>query len=90
MATIDSFLSLDILVTTMSIIALVLVYNILYAPFLIRLNKETKAVRSLLLLFPDDLSSNLGSLKDLLLANGRATFSSDKQGASAAPQPFKE
>ena len=75
----------------MSVIALVLVYNILYAPFLARLNKETKAVRGLLLLFPDDLSSNLGSLKDLLLANGRATFSSEKQGGGgAAPPPPHE
>ena len=88
MTSIASFLSLDILVTTMSIIALVLVYNVLYAPFLTRLNKETKAVRSLLLLFPDDLSSNLGSLKDLLLSSGKATFSSDKQ--NAAPPPPRE
>jgi hypothetical protein len=67
----------------MSIISLVLVYKILYAPFLDRLNKQTKAVRSLLLLFPDELSMNLGSLKDLLLNHGKATYNSD---AKAAPK----
>ena len=76
---ISDFLSLDILVTSMSVIALMLVYNLLYAPFLLRLNMEIKAVRGLLLLFPDDLASNLGSLQDLLLLqHGHRTFSADE------------
>ena len=63
----------------MSVIFLVLVYNILYSPFLSRLNMEIKAVRGLLLLFPDDLATNLGSLQDLLLLHhGHKTFSPDE------------
>jgi hypothetical protein len=63
----------------MSVIFLVLVYNILYSPFLSRLNMEIKAVRGLLLLFPDDLATNLGSLQDLLyLHHGTKTFSPDE------------
>ena len=63
----------------MSVIFLVLVYNILYSPFLSRLNMEIKAVRGLLLLFPDDLASNLGSLQDLLLQqHGHKTFCADE------------
>ncbi len=78
-STIQQFMSLDVLVTSMSVISLVLVYNLLYSPFLSRLNTEIKAVRGLLLLFPDDLASNLGSLQDLLLLqHGHRTFSPDE------------
>ena len=67
------------LVTSLSVISLVVVYNMLYSPFLSRLNREIKAVRGLLLLFPDDLASNLGSLQDLLLTqHGHRTFSADE------------
>lgn len=76
-STVEEFLSLDNVITAMSISALFIVYFVLYRPYLNRLNIETKAVRSLLLLFPDNLSSNLGSLKDLLHSAGRVTFSAD-------------
>ena len=75
---IGDFLSLDIVITVMSVAALVLAYHALYAPFLVRLNAEIKAVRGLLLLFPDDLASNLGSLQDLLRQqHGFKSFSAE-------------
>jgi len=77
--TVQDFLQLDIIFTSLSVTALIFVYLLLYKPYLDKLNTETKAVRSLLLLFPDELSSNLGSLKELLLSGGRATFSAEKK-----------
>ena len=65
MATLNAFLVANYAVTIVFVCVLCLVYAFVYRPMITRLDKEMKLVRSLLLLFPDEVICSVPQLMDL-------------------------
>lgn len=89
-AFLDQFNTLNLLVTVVSIVALLGVYFFVYSPLMRRLDRDIKDVRGLLLIFPDEVSRNTAAiinagrdmLRDTASVAGGASVAS---GGSRAP-----
>jgi hypothetical protein len=75
MDALNSFMSLDIALTVMLLLALVVVYWIVYLPIVAALDLEMKRCRELLLLFPDEVARAIPAViqagRDMMSSAGR-------------------